>query len=159
MDIDDHNKADKRFYINFSGNNIIKGKVGRDVAKPADANHTATCSRWFGFGGKQDAKNTGRTVVTIDGIKVFEDGHMVSHEINTEHDKYTDGYKDNAYSVTEWEINSQKKRYMKKRYAILVRLRLCKRAIVLLTIQQVEFRKILHQILLKKKFWILMYSK
>lgn len=115
MDIDDHNKADKRFYINFSGNNIIKGKVGRDVAKPSDDSHTATCSRWFGFGGKQDAKNTGRTVVTIDGIKVFEDGHMVSHEINTDHDKYTDGYKDNAYSLSEWEINSQTNRYARKK--------------------------------------------
>ena len=115
MDIDDHNKNGKRFYINFSGNNIIKGKVGRDVATPTDTNYSATCSRWFGFGGKQDAKNTGRTVVTIDGIKVFEDGHMVSHEIDTDHDKYTDGYKDNAYSVTEWEINSQNKRYMKKK--------------------------------------------
>lgn len=115
MDIDDHNKADKRFYINFSGNNIIKGKVGRDVAKPSDANHTATCSRWFGFGGKQDKKNTGRTVVTIDGIKVFEDGHMVSHEINTDHDKYTDGYKDNAYTVSEWEKNSKANRYTRKK--------------------------------------------
>lgn len=115
MDIDDHNKSDKRFYINFSGNNVIKGKVGRDVAKPKDANHTATCSRWFGFGGKQDEKNTGRTVVTIDGIKVFEDGHMVSHEINTEHDKYTDGYKDNAYSLSKWEINLQSNRYIRKK--------------------------------------------
>lgn len=95
--------------------NTITGNVSRDTAKPENTDHTATCSRWFGFGGKQNTNNTGRTEVTIDGIKVFEDGHMVSHEINTKNDKYTDGYKDDAYTIGEWENNSQMNRYMRKK--------------------------------------------
>lgn len=102
LNINDNNKFNKKFYINISGKNIINGKVYRDTRKPKDTNHTSTCSRLFGFGGKQDTNNTGRTVVTIDGIKVFENGARVSHEIDTPNDKYTDGYKDNAYTFTDW---------------------------------------------------------
>ena len=102
LNINDSNKGDYKFYIKFSGNNTIKGKVFRDTAKPSDESHSATCSRWFGFGGKQNLNNTGRTVVTIDGTTVFEDGKMVSHEIDTAKDKYTEGYKDNAYDTTDW---------------------------------------------------------
>ncbi|MGM9556493.1 MAG: S-layer homology domain-containing protein [Oscillospiraceae bacterium] len=43
--------------------------------------------------------NTGRTVVNIDGTPVWKDGKMVSHAIDTTNDKYTDGYKDNAFTV------------------------------------------------------------
>ena len=102
LNVNDSNKGDYKFYINFSGKNTIKGNVFRDTAKPSDETHTATCSRWFGFGLKQNRNNTGRTVVTIDEKKVFENGKMVSHEIDTENDKYTEGYKDNAYTTTEW---------------------------------------------------------
>lgn len=103
LNINDSNKNDKKIYINISGKNTITGNVSRDTAKPSDESHTATCTRWFGFGGKQDTNNTGRTVVTIDNQIVFENGKMTSHEIDTENDKYTEGYKDNAYTTTPWE--------------------------------------------------------
>lgn len=111
ININDSNKGDKKFYINISGKNIINGKVYRDTRKPKDTNHTSTCSRLFGFGGKQDDNNTGRTVVTIDGIKVFENGARVSHEIDTPNDKYTDGYKDNAYDRTPWVLTADGTQY------------------------------------------------
>lgn len=47
-----------------------------------------TCSQLFGFGG-ESANNTGRTDVTIDGVKVWSGGKMLTHD-------YTDGeYEDN----------------------------------------------------------------
>lgn len=95
------------FIINISGTNVINGDVARDVKKPANADHTATCSRWFGFSDKPDSNNNGKTTVTIDGTTVFTNGAMVSHEIDTANDKYTEGYKDDAYTYTygEWEAN------------------------------------------------------
>ena len=103
LNINDSNKDDKKIYINISGTNTITGNVSRDTAKPTDENHTATCTRWFGFGGKQDTNNTGRTVVKIDDQVVFENGKMAAHEIDTANDKYTEGYKDNAYDISPWE--------------------------------------------------------
>ena len=92
LNINDSNMGDCKYRINISGNNSINGSVYRDEV---------TCSRWFGFGGKP-ANNTGKSVVTIDGITVFQSGEMVGHEL---HPEYTDGFKDNAYTVTatEWE--------------------------------------------------------
>ncbi len=93
-------KGDYKFYLNFKGNNVISdgSEVHRD---------TTTCSRWFGF--SKDANNTGCTVVTIDGTTVFAKGktgkgEMVGHELIK--GKYTDGYVDNAYTVTtgEWVL-------------------------------------------------------
>ena len=101
LNINDSNKDTKKNTINFTGTNTIVGKVARDTAKPSNyPDHTATCSRWFGFGGKQNTNNTGRTVVTIDGKTVFENGKMNSHEAIS--DKYTDGYVDDAYDRTDW---------------------------------------------------------
>lgn len=111
LNINDSNKGDKKIYINISGMNTITGNVSRDTAKPTDENHTATCTRWFGFGGKQDTNNTGRTVVKIDNKVVFENGKMTFHEIDTDYDKYTEGYKDNAYDVGSWELKKDINQY------------------------------------------------
>ena len=92
LNINDSNMGDYKYRINISGNNSINGSVSRDKV---------TCSRWFGFGGKEAKNNTGRSVVTFNDITVFENGEMRGHEL---HPEYTDGYKDNAYTVTttEW---------------------------------------------------------
>ena len=92
LNINDSNMGDYKYRIHISGNNSINGSVYRDKV---------TCSRWFGFGGKAATNNTGRSVVTFDSTPVFENGEMLGHEL---HPEYTDGYKDNAYTVTttEW---------------------------------------------------------
>ena len=91
LNINDSNMGNYKYRIHISGNNSINGSVYRDKV---------TCSRWFGFGGKP-GNNTGRSVVTFDSTPVFENGEMLGHEL---HPEYTDGYKDNAYTVTatEW---------------------------------------------------------
>lgn len=97
LNINDFNMGDFKYIINISGNNrIINTSANNDIFRDS-----FTCSRWFGFGGKA-ANNTGRSEVTVDGTTAFEDGKMVSHELNS---NYTDGYKDNAYNVTigDWE--------------------------------------------------------
>lgn len=48
-----------------------------------------TCSQLFGFGG-ESANNTGRTDVTIDGVKVWSGGKMLTHD-------YTDGEHEDNY--------------------------------------------------------------
>ncbi len=95
LNINDSNMGNYKYRINISGNNTITGKnIFRD---------SVTCSRWFGFGGKAKTNNTGRSVVTVDGMTAFKDGKMVSHELNS---NYTDGYKDDAYTVTsgDWVL-------------------------------------------------------
>ena len=89
------------YVINFSGKNVINGLSVNDK----------TCSRLFqvevvadGYNGNEDAKgnnNQGYTAVKIDGKTVWTNGKMVAHAIDTANDKYTDGYKDNAFTVTE----------------------------------------------------------
>lgn len=57
-----------------------------------------TCSQLFGFGG-ESANNTGRTDVTIDGVKVWSGGKMLTHS-------YTDGESEDNYVDQEnyvWE--------------------------------------------------------
>ena len=96
LNINDSNMGSYKYKINISGNNIINNTVdGVDINR-----HKATCSRWFGF--SNDGNNTGRSIVTIDGDVAFEDGKIVNHELNN---KYTDGYVDNAYTITngDWE--------------------------------------------------------
>ena len=94
LNINDSNMGEFKYILNITGDNKV---TGVDVDK-------ATCSRLFGFGGKADTNNKGKTVVTIDDKTVWQDGKMVSHAIDTKHDQYTDGYKDNAFDVTygEW---------------------------------------------------------
>ena len=93
LKINDKLMGEYKYIINISGNNTINNT-------PADNDifrDPVTCSRWFGFGKDAAANNTGRSVVTVDGMTAFKDGKMVSHELNS---NYTDGFKDNAYTVT-----------------------------------------------------------
>ena len=106
LSINDSNMGDYKYIINFSGKNTVNG---------LETSNT-TCSKLFAFGdtsgnrAKNDFqnRNTGRSVISIDGKTVWEEGKMVSHEIDTENDKYTDGYKDDAYdySYSDWEMQN-----------------------------------------------------
>ena len=97
-DVTDYGDKPEKFIINISGNNIINGDV------PVDS---ITCSRLFGFGGKE-GNNKGNTVVKIEGKTVWENGvRTVGHNGNDfdegtydngtgsgRDNRYTDGYKD-----------------------------------------------------------------
>ena len=104
----------QRFVINISGKNTING-IKADGIKETEGSHKGydkqqkdvTCSKLFEFNTKYDNvnnngkyANSGKTTVNIDGITVWKGGEMVKHAIDTENDKYTDGYKDNAFDVT-----------------------------------------------------------
>lgn len=99
LNINDSNMKGYKYIINISGNNTINNtSADKDIFRDP-----VTCSRWFGFGGKAATNNTGRSVVTVDEMTAFKDGKMVSHELNS---NYTDGFKDNAYTVTsgDWVL-------------------------------------------------------
>ena len=102
------------FTINFNGKNTIKG-IKADGIQKTDGSHAsaaqgsenekktseqATCSKLFEFNMKYGNGNNGKTTVKIDGKTVWENGKRESHAIDTTYDKYTDGYKDNAFTVT-----------------------------------------------------------
>ncbi|MGN0629152.1 MAG: hypothetical protein ACI4IW_05950 [Oscillospiraceae bacterium] len=101
MNINDSLMGDYKFTINISGNNVVTGLTSDDANKEyTKAQKDITCSKLFEFNTKYGAGNSGRTIVNIDGITVWKDGAMVSHAIDTANDKYTDGYKDDAFTVT-----------------------------------------------------------
>ena len=83
--------------VNISGTNSVSG---------IDPNGT-TCSRLF----QVKSVGTGKSyyaTVKIDNTEVWKGGAMVKHAIDCTNDKYTDGYKDNAFTVTvvdgkDWE--------------------------------------------------------
>ena len=86
------------YIVNISGTNTVTG------VNP----NMKTCSRWFQVQSVGEGKDHYATV-KIDGITVWKDGKMVSHAIDTANDKYTDGYKDNAFTdpiYSEWTTNS-----------------------------------------------------
>ena len=91
--------------INISGKNTFTSETTEEN-KPVNA---TTCSRWFSV--QKSSSNPERdklVTVNIDGKTVWKDGEMVSHAIDTTNDKYTDGYKDNAFTITplgEWINN------------------------------------------------------
>ena len=110
-DVTDYTNQPEKFIINISGNNIINGDV------PVD---NITCSRLFGFGGKEE-NNNGNTTVTINNTPVWQDGaRFVKHNGNAfegtydngtgkgDANQYTEGYKDNAFdtNVTEWALKA-----------------------------------------------------
>ena len=112
-DVTDYTNQPEKFIINISGNNIINGDV------PVDS---ITCSRLFGFGGKE-GNNKGNTTVTINSLTVWENGQRpenISHNGNNfdgtynngtgngDANQYTEGYKDNAFdtNVTEWTLKA-----------------------------------------------------
>ena len=102
------------FTINFNGKNTIKG-IKADGIQKTDGSHAsaaqgtangnktsaqATCSKLFEFNMKYGNGNNDKTTVKIDGKTVWENGKRESHAIDTTYDKYTDGYKDNAFEIT-----------------------------------------------------------
>ncbi len=116
----------KKFTINFTGTNKVTGikadgitstdgshaSPAKDTANGYKTSEQATCSKLFEFNMKYGNGNNGKTIVNIDGKTVWENGKMVSHAIDTAHDKYTDGYKDNAFTTTygswAWDQNKNK---------------------------------------------------
>ena len=106
----------KSFTINFNGKNTIND-IKADGIQVTGGSHAsaasntnpplkktseqATCSKLFEFNMKYGNGNNGRTTVNIDGTPVWQNGRRVGHAIDTANDKYTDGYKDNAFIITE----------------------------------------------------------
>ena len=102
------------FTINFNGKNTINGikadgiqetggshaSAAKDTANGKKTSAQATCSKLFEFNMKYGNGNNKRTTVNIDGQTVWTGGKMVGHAID---DQYTDGYKDNAFIITEDE--------------------------------------------------------
>lgn len=91
------NAAQNKFVrtIKFSGKNTVNG------LKP----NGNTCSRLFEVellnpDNVESVNNGVYTTVFIDDEKVWTNGKMVAHAIDTANDKYTDGYKDDAFTVT-----------------------------------------------------------
>ena len=112
LNINDGNMGGNKYILNFTGINTVNG-IKADGIQATEGSHKeydkarkdVTCSKLFEFNTKYDSgtnnANSGRTVVNIDGTTVWEKGKMVSHSVDTTNDKYTDGYKDNAFTVTE----------------------------------------------------------
>ena len=110
LNINDSNMGDYKYILNITGDNSVSGVGADDI----------TCSRLFGFGGKP-GNNTKRTIVNIEGTTVWKDGERVSHSMDITGgsyddgvaegtaNKYTEGYKDNAFDIiteTEWAPQS-----------------------------------------------------
>lgn len=94
LNINDSNMGSYKYILNISNISDSQVTAERD---------TTTCTQLFGFGGKINEliknSNSGRTEVNIDGKRVWENGKMQTHD-------YTDGEKDNAYTIdpdSEWE--------------------------------------------------------
>ena len=104
LNINDSNMGNYKYILNITGNNSVSGVDTDNI----------TCSRLFGFGGKP-GNNAGKTEVHINGVKVWEKGkRIVGHNCDeitagsytngitgASDVQYTDGYKDNAFTVTE----------------------------------------------------------
>lgn len=113
LNINDANMGGYEYILNFTGINTVDG-IKADGIQATEGSHKddydkkqedVTCSKLFEFNTKYGKGNSGRTVVSIDGKTVWENGKMVSHSVDTTNDKYTDGYKDNAFDIleaTEW---------------------------------------------------------
>ena len=84
--------------INDSNKGTHKNTININNSTVTAARDQTTCSQIFGFGGKS-GNNAGNTDVYLNGKLVWSEGKMLTHD-------YTDGEKDNAYtidSVSEWE--------------------------------------------------------
>lgn len=123
LNINDSNMGNFKYVINISGDNVVNG---------VDTDKT-TCSRLFGYGGKADKNNTGRTIVSFGNATVWtavwKEGKMVDakayHNSGVTADGvaytndvegsnkslYAEGYKDNAFNTTygEWSANENGK--------------------------------------------------
>ena len=112
LNINDSNMGNYKYVINISGDNVVNG---------VDTDKT-TCSRLFGYGGKADKNNTGRTIVSFGNTTVWKNGKMVdniayhnngvtadgvtyTNNVEGSNDSlYAEGYKDHALVTTygEW---------------------------------------------------------
>ena len=111
LNVNDSNMGNFKYIINISGENKVSGiSVDR-----------ITCSRLFGFGGKA-GNNTGRLDVSIEDTQVWGDHARVGEHAQNfstgsydngkapgKLNQYTEGYKDNAFTIdaTEWEWNEE----------------------------------------------------
>ena len=120
--------AENPIVLNFKDCNVVSSGAGKSVLNIKDANNyylvnisgintveglepnNQTCSRLFQVEGwAKDYNLSGgegngekcQATVNIDNITVWKDGKMVRHAIDTENDKYTDGYKDDAFIITK----------------------------------------------------------
>lgn len=75
--------------LNINDSNMGDFKYILNITKPqvTAAHDDTTCSQIFGFGGKEDTNNTGRTDVWINNELVWSEGKMLTHS-------YTDGEKE-----------------------------------------------------------------
>ena len=99
LNINDSNMGSYKYILNITGDNRV---TGVDV-------DNITCSRLFGFGGKE-ANNAGHSDVTINDEKVWGNGQRACNHNGVVFSRgsyngdvanqYTDGYKDNAFDVT-----------------------------------------------------------
>ena len=119
-----HSDTGYNIVVNFEDCTVISTAPNKSVLNIKDSNNnytinifginevtglnpnTTTCSRWFQVESVGEGKNHYATV-NIDGEPVWKDGKMVSHAIDTANDKYTYGYKNNAFTITysEWTKN------------------------------------------------------
>lgn len=84
--------------INDSNKGTHKNTININNSTVTAARDSITCSQVFGFGGKSQ-NNAGNTDVYLNGKLVWSEGEMKTHD-------YTDGEKDNAYTIdsaSEWE--------------------------------------------------------
>lgn len=84
--------------INDSNKGTHKNTININNSTVTAARDRITCSQIFGFGGKS-GNNAGNTDVYLNGKLVWSEGEMLTHD-------YTDGEKDNAYTIdsaSEWE--------------------------------------------------------
>ena len=89
LNINDSNMGGFKYILNITNPQLPELPAERDnIAR----DNKFTCSRVFGFGGK-DGNNTGRTDVKINDELVWSEKRMLTHS-------YTDGEKDQAYEIT-----------------------------------------------------------
>ena len=118
LNINDSNMGNYKYILKITGDNKVTGVDVDDI----------TCSRLFGFGGKE-ASNSGRSDVTINGVKVWkkcEQEGTQKGERACPHNgvvfttgsyngdtttQYTDGYKDDKFEIIKDTITDG---YVKK---------------------------------------------
>lgn len=88
LNINDSYVGSHKFIINININDPKTITAARDIT---------TCSQVFGYGGKEDTNNKGKTDVYLNDEPVWKEGKMLTHS-------YTDGEHDKAFttSYTEW---------------------------------------------------------
>lgn len=88
LNINDSYMGSHKFIINININDPKTITAARDIT---------TCSQVFGYGGKEDTNNKGKTDVYLNDEPVWKEGKMLTHS-------YTDGEHDKAFttSYTEW---------------------------------------------------------